>query len=209
MKTFLKIISYVFQPLVMPLFGIMLLMQIPINQLFPNALLLINESTYKTIAIAGTLLFTAVLPALPILIMMRRGQIKDLFISKREERTMPYLFSMLAYVFWVLFLWRTLQFPMYLLIYTIGCVVSVFIMTLINLKWKISAHMTGIGGLAGGIFGVCYQMALNPVWLFALVIVVSGLVAISRLYLKAHTPGQIIAGYLLGFLLVFVPGLFF
>ena len=80
MKTFLKIISYVFQPLVMPLFGIMLLMQIPINQLFPNALLLINESTYKTIAIAGTLLFTAVLPALPILIMMRRGQIKDLFI---------------------------------------------------------------------------------------------------------------------------------
>lgn len=201
MRTFLKIISYVFQPLLMPLYGIIILLQIPVFGFY--------SSWYHIIAIVGTILFTGILPALPIFLMMRKGEIRDLFISKREERTMPYLFSMLAYVFWVLFLWRTLGFPPNLLIYAIGCVVAIIAMTFINLKWKISAHLTGIGGLAGGIFGVCYQMSINPVWLFVAVIIVSGLVAVSRLYLKAHTLGQVIAGYLLGFILVFVPGLFF
>ena len=201
MKIFFKIISYVFQPLLMPLFGIILLMQTPVFRIFSSA--------YHWIVISGTLLFTAVLPALPILMMMRKGHIRDLFISKREERTMPYLFAILAYVFWVMFLWRTLQFPMTLLIYAIGCVFSLFAMTLINLRWKISAHLTGIGGLVGAVFGVCYHMAINPVWLFVTVIIISGLVAISRLYLKAHTLGQVIAGYVLGFIVVFVPGIFF
>lgn len=201
MRTFLKVISYVFQPLLMPLYGIIILLQTPLFQYF--------TFWYHVIAIGGTILFTAILPALPIVWMMHKGDIKDLFISKREERTMPYLFSMLAYVFWVLFLWRTLNFPLSLLIYPIGCVVSIVAMTFINLKWKVSAHLTGIGGLIGGIFGVSYQMALNPLWLFILAIVISGLVAISRVYLKAHTMGQVIVGFLLGFILVFVPGLFF
>lgn len=201
MRTFLKIISYVFQPLLMPLYGIIILLQTPLFQYF--------SFWYHVIAIGGTILFTAILPALPIVWMMHKGDIKDLFISKREERTMPYLFSMLAYVFWVLFLWRTLNFPLSLLVYPIGCVVSIVAMTFINLKWKVSAHLTGIGGLIGGIFGVSYQMALNPLWLFILAIIISGLVAISRVYLKAHTMGQVIVGFLLGFILVFVPGLFF
>lgn len=185
----------------MPLFGIIILLQTPVFKFFPL--------WYHVIAISGTILFTAILPALPIVWMMRKGEIHDMFISKREERTMPYLFSLLSYVFWVLFLSRTLHFPMSLLVFAIGCVVSIFVMVLINLKWKISAHATGIGGLAGGIFGVCYQMAINPVWLFVIVIIVSGLVAISRIYLKAHTISQVIAGFLIGFLVVFVPGLFF
>ncbi|VBB47015.1 Phosphoesterase PA-phosphatase related protein [uncultured Paludibacter sp.] len=201
MRTLLKIISYLFQPLLMPLFGIIILLQTPVFKFFPL--------WYHIIAISGTILFTAILPTLPIVWMMRKGEIHDMFISKREERTMPYLFSLLAYVFWVLFLSRTLHFPMSLLVLAIGCVVSIFVMVLINLKWKISAHATGIGGLAGGIFGVCYQMAINPVWLFVAVVVVSGLVAISRIYLKAHTISQVIVGFLLGFLVVFVPSLFF
>lgn len=201
MRTFFKTISYTFQPLVMPLIGIILLLRTPVFMCFPPA--------YHIIAIVGTLLFTGILPAIPVLLMMKKGQVKDLFISKREERTMPYLFSMLAYVFWVLFLSRTLHFPRELLVFAIGCVVSIFIMVLINLKWKISAHATGIGGLVGGIFGVCYQMALNPIWLFVLAVIISGLVLISRVYLKAHTLGQVLAGFALGFIIVFVPGLFF
>jgi len=185
----------------MPLLGIILLLRTPVFVYF--------QPVYHIVAIVGTLIFTGILPAVPVLVLMRKGQVKDLFISKREERTMPYLFSMLSYVFWVLFLLRNLHFPLSLLVYAIGCAVSIFVMVLINLKWKISAHATGVGGLLGGIFGVCYQMALNPVWLFILAILISGLVLISRVYLKAHTLGQVLAGFSLGFILVFVPGLFF
>lgn len=197
MKTFLKLISYVFQPLLMPTYAIVLLMQIPLFQFF--------GTQYRVIAIVGTLLFTAILPALPILLMMRKGQIRDLFISRREERTIPYLFSFLAYVFWVLFLWRTLQFPIEFIVLAIGTVFSVILLVIINLKWKISAHTAGIGGLVGGIIAVSYMIGINPVALIITSLIVAGLVAISRIYLKAHTLPQTIGGFCLGVACLLFP----
>lgn len=190
MRTFLKIISYVFQPLLMPTFGMILLMQIPLFQLFP--------SLYRLIAITGTFLFTGIFPAIPIFMMMSRGQVKDMFISRREERTIPYLFSFLAYVFWVLFLWRTLQFPMEFVIIGIGVVVALICMVFINLKWKISAHAAGMGGLVGCILTVSYFASINPLGIIILSLLISGLVAISRIYLKAHTLMQVLGGFCLG-----------
>ncbi len=192
MRTFLKIISYVFQPLLMPTFGMILLMQIPLFQLFPNLYL------YRLIAITGTFLFTGIFPAIPIFMMMSRGQVKDMFISRREERTIPYLFSFLAYVFWVLFLWRTLQFPMEFVIIGIGVVVALICMVFINLKWKISAHAAGMGGLVGCILTVSYFVSINPLGIIILSLLISGLVAISRIYLKAHTLMQVLGGFCLG-----------
>lgn len=197
MRTFLKLISYIFQPLLIPTYAIILLMRIPLFQLF--------GTQYRVIAVVGTLLFTAILPALPMLLMMRKGQIKDVFISRREERTIPYLFSFLAYVFWVLFLWRTLQFPMEFIVLAIGTVFSVILLVLINLKWKISAHTAGVGGLVGGIIAVSYLIGINPVGLIILSLIVSGLVAISRIHLKAHTLSQAIGGFCLGVSCLLLP----
>jgi len=201
MRTFFKIISLVFQPLLMPTFGMLLLMNMDVFSSLPMY--------WRWIAIGGTFLFTGVLPAVPILLMMSRGEVQDLFITKREERTMPYLFSFMAYFFWSLFLWRTMQFPMFIVSMGIGSAVSIFIIVLINLKWKISAHMAGIGGLTGAIFGVCYRVAINPLWFIVIILTISALVAISRIGLRAHTPGQVFAGYVVGFLAVFLPCIFF
>jgi len=201
MKRIHQIISLVFQPLLMPTYAMLLLMNMDIFILLPLR--------WRLIAIIGTFIFTGILPALPIWLMMKRGDVNDLFISKREERTMPYLFSFMAYVFWALFMWRTLQFPMFIVAMGMGSAVSIFIIVFINLKWKISAHAAGMGGLCGAVFGVCYRTAVNPVWFFALILLISGLVAFSRLELKAHTPGQVLAGFVVGFIMVFTPGLFF
>jgi membrane-associated phospholipid phosphatase len=202
MKTFYNIISIIFQPLFMPTFGIMMLMNMDVYQTLP--------ALWRWIAIVGTFIFTGILPAIPILLMMKRGEVNDLFISKREERTMPYLFSLLAYVFWSLFMWRTLTFiPSFISAMGIGSAVSIFIIVIINLRWKISAHLAGIGGLSGALFGVCFRMAINPISLLTLLLFISAVVAISRIGLKAHTPEQTLAGFALGFVCVFLPCLFF
>ena len=197
MIKFHKTISLVFQPLLMPTYAMILLMNMNIFLLLPLR--------WRLIAIVGTFIFTGVLPALPIWLMMKRGEVNDLFISKREERTMPYLFSLMAYFFWALFMWRTLQFPLFIVAMGMGSALSILIIVLINLKWKISAHAAGIGGLSGAIFGVCYRTAINPVWLLVLFLFISGVVSLSRLELKAHTSGQVLAGYVVGFIMVFTP----
>ena len=201
MKTFYKIISLVFQPLLMPTFGMMLMMNMDVFSTLP--------AHWRLIAIGGTFLFTGLLPAVPIFMMFRRGELHDLFISKREERTMPYLFTFMAYFFWSLFLWRTMQFPMFIVSMGIGSAISIFIIVFINLKWKISAHLAGIGGLVGAVFGVCYRVAINPLWFLVLILTISALVAISRIGLRAHTPGQVFAGFVVGFLAIFFPCIFF
>lgn len=197
MKKFYNIISLIFQPLLMPTFGMIMLINMDVFDRLPF--------TWHLVAIAGTLIFTGFMPAAPILLMMRRGEVHDLFISRREERTMPYLFSFVSYLFWTLFLWRTLHFPLFMVAMGIGTSISILLITGINLKWKISAHLSGIGGLTGGVFGICYRMAYNPVWLLVIMLGISALVALSRIELKAHTPGQTLAGFVLAFLSVFLP----
>lgn len=197
MRKFHNIISLVFQPLLMPTYGMAMLINLDLFIVIPFM--------WRFIAILGTFIFTAILPATPILLLIKKGEISDLFISKREQRTMPYLFSFLAYSFWTLFLLRVLNLPMFMVAIGIGTTASILLITLINLKWKISAHLSGIGGLVGGIFGVSYRMAYNPIWLFILVFGLSALVAFSRIELKAHTPSQTLAGFILGFISVFIP----
>jgi membrane-associated phospholipid phosphatase len=201
MKTFYKAITLIFQPLLMPTFGMMILM----NMTFFVGL----PPLWRWISIIGTFIFTAVLPAIPILMMLRKGEINDLFISKKEQRTMPYLISFLAYVFWSMFMWRTLQFPMFIVAMGIGSAISIIAITVINLKWKISAHLGGVGGLTGAVFGVCYRMAINPLPFLIAILAISALVALARMELKAHTPGQVLAGFVVGFLAVFLPCIFF
>ncbi len=162
-------------------------------------------AAWKWIAVVGTFFFTGLGPASPILIMMARGKIKDLYISKKEERTLPYIFSFLSYVFWTFFLWQTLRFPLFLVAVGIGSTLSILLITFINLNWKISAHLASVGGIVGGVFGICYRMAINPLGFFVLVLSLGALVALSRIELKAHTPGQTLAGFSLGFLAVFLP----
>ena len=194
MRKFYNIVSFVFQPLLMPTFGMAMLISMNFFDVIPLV--------WRIVAIFGTFLFTGLMPAAPILIMLKRGGVSDLFISKREQRTMPYVFSIISYAFWALFLFRVLKLPMFMVGMGIGTTLSILVITLVNLKWKISAHMSGIGGLAGGIFGISYRMAYNPLWLLILILAVSALVALSRIELKAHTPLQTLGGFSVGFFCV-------
>lgn len=204
MKKVYQIISIIFQPLLMPTYGMLLLMQIGVFGMM--------DLPWKIIAVAGTFLFTCILPIIPIALMIKKGNIKDAFISDKSERTMPYLFSLLAYVFWTMFLWRTLQLPAlgaeYIVGVAVGVVVALFIIVFVNLKWKISAHMASMGAFAGAVFGICFKLAINPIYFYVLVLAVSVLVGLSRIELKAHTPSQVLAGFILGFICTAIPAIF-
>ena len=101
MRKFYNIVSFVFQPLLMPTFGMAMLISMNFFDVIPLV--------WRIVAIFGTFLFTGLMPAAPILIMLKRGGVSDLFISKREQRTMPYVFSIISYAFWALFLFRVLK----------------------------------------------------------------------------------------------------
>ncbi len=132
---------------------------------------------------------------------------KLLYIKNRKERTWPYIITFLSYLACIrFFVW--IGIGKWVILIALGTTIGLMVISLVNLWWKISAHMSGMGGLCGSIFAASFVFHSNPVWLFISIILLSGFVAWSRLELNAHTPGQLTAGFLVGCLGTFLPILF-
>lgn len=142
-------------------------------------------------------------PSLLIYYLYRQGLLSSLHMDDRAERRLPYLVTGLIYTF-LTFLFA---FRMQLISETapevaiiLGSItVSILLVGVISLFWKISAHSVGIGGSIGALLGIMLKFSETDLF-FALIAltILAGLVGSARLHLNAHTPAQIGAGLALG-----------
>ena len=155
--------------------------------------------------------FSFILPVINIYILYRLNRISSLRMENQSERTFPYVLTScfyfgLFYLFLDLSVWPSIK------VLIFGGGISILLTAIINLKYKISAHMVGAGGLLGSLIVVSYVLKYNAVPQIAVLVLIAGAVATCRLYLKAHEPKQIYSGFFLGLLTqigVFLGFLFF
>ena len=196
MKSISHVISTVFQPLLMPTYGVMLL--------FMYTYFGVAYSNRFWHIVTPIMLFSFVIPGILIYLLLRIGLISDLSLKVRKERFYPYFITLLSYSAMVIFYYKA-QMPTWFITMMAGSIAIMIIAILITLVWKISAHMFGVGGLVGGVMSVCYYVEhSNPYWLFIGLFILAGSVGTSRLILKRHTLSQVIAGFLLGFSVAFM-----
>lgn len=196
MKSISHIISTVFQPLLMPAYGVMLL--------FVYTYFGVMYTYQFWQIITPAILFSFCVPAILIAMLYRRRIISDLSLKVRRERFYPYLITLFSYSAMIIFYYR-MHMPKWFMMNMTASVVIMVIAILINLSWKISAHMLGIGGLIGGAMAISYFVERsNPYYMFMGLFIIAGLVGTSRLILRRHTLYQVIAGFLLGFMVSFV-----
>ena len=195
-----QILSIGLYPLFVPTYGISLFCYAYASQV-P-----VMPAAWVIVAIAGTFLLTCVLPATAIWLLIRQGRVSSMQIYNAGERTMPYLYATIGFGFWSYLLIAILHVPLYIGFVAIGATVAIGIVSLINRKWKISAHLTGFGGLVGGLLSYCLGTGIFPAWpMLLLWLCITWLLMWARLYLNAHTPGQVAAGWLLGLSCTFIP----
>ena len=142
-------------------------------------------------------LMVALTPILVILYLMRMGRIGDLHMSATHERHIPYLTSVIsgAVAFVVLSLFDG---PVLLRCLAVLSIITLGALGLINTQWLISIHATAAAAtwmIATLVFGWVVSAVLLP-----FVILISAI----RLYLKRHTPAQVLAGIALGISTVLV-----
>ena len=157
--------------------------------------------------IAGTAVLTLIIPIILLLFLWRKGYIDSLHIDNAKQRTTPYIYTLICYGFWAYFVRVTVKMPTFMLLVAIGAMVALLAVTIINHWWKISAHLTGIGGLLGGICSFALNYSILPLMLIIIVLLLSLLLMYARLYLHAHTPMQVVCGFLLGLLCTCIPTL--
>jgi membrane-associated phospholipid phosphatase len=193
--------SVLLHPLLMPTYG-MVLFCCGIGHLNTRLPL-----AFTILAITGTLFFTFFVPAAGIWYLWKTKRIDSLHIEDPKQRTAPYISTIMAYAFWTYFLHFLLQLPSFMSIVALGAIFALVVVTFINLKWKISAHLTGIGGLLGGVCSFALYYSTLPLGLILTILAASLILMYARLYLNAHTPLQVVCGLLLGLLSTFIPNL--
>ena len=203
MKRWLRILSeaysIVLYPMLMPAYGIILFCAgvVQITPTLPKA--------YIWLCIGGTVVLTLVIPLLLLVYMKYKGRIASLHLDDRNERTMPYIYTVVCYGFWAYFLRGTMGLPDLMLWIALGAMVALGIVTVVNRWWKISAHLTGMGGLFGGVCSYAVYYSMLPSSLLVFLLLATLLLMYARIYLEVHTPLQVVCGMLVGLVSTFVP----
>ena len=204
-----KLISYLFHPIIMPAIAFVLVMDLGI-EFVPFVTLDLKRKILFYLIIPFTIYFP-----LSFLVMLRLSKnVSSFRVHTRKERIPLYIGTFIFYLAAYIFA-RSLTFSLPILVYSmmLGGVISLFLTTVITLKWKISAHAIGISGVLGTLFATGEHIATyfyfigdNPVfWPIINVTLLTGAISSSRLSLNAHTPSQIYAGLMVGFLSLYLP----
>jgi len=157
----------------------------------------------KLLIIGITFIFTFILPAINTLILLKLGRINSFEMETSRERVLPYLSTFMYYLA-LFYLFYSAQFSPIFIILILGAALSVLMTLIINFKWKVSAHAVGIGGIIGAAMGISLRLMIDLQLIILLALMIGGLIGFARLRLNAHTPAQVYAGYLTGFLTQFI-----
>ncbi len=149
-------------------------------------------------------------PALLIYYLYRVGSLPSLQMENRADRRVPYLLTSLVYGFLTFLFGFRMQLISEMapgIAIILGSItVSILLVGLISLYWKISAHSVGIGGSIGALAGILLKFSQTELLIYLIgFVALTGLLASARLHLNAHTLTQIVAGLLLG-LVVSISG---
>jgi membrane-associated phospholipid phosphatase len=185
--------SIVFNPLLAPtaLFYILL-------YYFPQLEGIDNAHTkLKAIAFifAATFLFAFVL----IYILYKLKMISRITLDKQEDRYIPQILMSLVYLVIAIGLGMKLGWSNGLTLTMIATTISSTVITGINRFWKISTHASGVSGVYA-IATVLHWQYPSPAFLgiYLGIAFITVAVCAARLYLKVHTPMQIVCGFLVG-----------
>jgi len=186
---FYKLVSYVFHPLLASFIGSFLF-------LFLSPKHFIKQQEY--IILAVIFFSTYILPVFLLSLLKKMKMIDSYHLRSIEERKFPMMFFIvLSFMIGKMLLNIKI---IDLLAYSFFGITAALGITylLFSLKIKASLHTLGLGGVLGFviIMSVEYQMNFNLI--ITILIVLSGLVAVSRLQLNAHQPKEVYIGFLTG-----------
>lgn len=136
-------------------------------------------------------IMVSLVPILFVVWLLRTGRVKELHMSNTRERNLPYLSAVVCalVVYAVLWLFDGPELMQCLALFNALTLGS---LAIINRFWLISFHATAASSATALVFLLYGWQAALIAGVFVVLIV------IVRLYLKRHTPGQVVAGLALG-----------
>lgn len=186
---FTKLVSYILHPIVVPIIGTILYFI-----LLPRH---INKQ-WEIMIIGAVFVTTYLLPLLFLSLLKKSKAIDSFHLVTPQERKFPVLFFISISLLMATLIRKgdsTFELALFFYGMTFALIISYF---LLYKNFKASLHMIGIGGMIGFFITLSLAYQINLLLLFAILFTMSGIIANSRLSLKAHSKTEIFIGFLIG-----------
>ena len=184
-----RVISAIFTPFSIPFLAFLIL--------FIFSYLRIMPIQYKLIVLGVVYCFTILMPTLTIFLFRKINGFSPEDLGERKRRFMPFLLTITSYVFCLVMMHR-LNIPWYMTGIILAALIMMVICIVVNLKWKLSEHMAGVGAIVGGLVSFSALFGYNPVWWLCLFILIAGVLGTARIILQHHTLGEVLVGFAVG-----------
>lgn len=184
-----RVISAIFTPFSIPFLAFLIL--------FLFSYLRIMPIQYKLIVLGVVYCFTILMPTLTIFLFRKINGFSPEDLGERKRRFMPFLLTITSYVFCLVMMHR-LNIPWYMTGIILAALIMMVICIVVNLKWKLSEHMAGVGAIVGGLVSFSALFGYNPVGWLCIFILVAGVLGTARIILQHHTLGEVMGGFAVG-----------
>lgn len=191
MDKILRSISFIFHPLLMPILGVIFYFSkspryIPIEVIYAK--------------LVSLFILTVILPILLYFLLKTIGKVNSIYLKSTKERIIP---LMLNFAVTLLIIKQILTPSQVIELYFffVGILVSTLACFILAIfKFKASIHMIAVSGLLMFFIALSIHFSININGTLALMAIIVGAVASSRLHLKAHTYKELAVGFFLGFM---------
>ena len=191
MRTFLKVISYLFHPIFIPTMA-----TIGFFLVTPR----LYELNFKIDVTITITIFTIFIPMLLFILLKRFKLIDSIFVKDVSQRKIPlYVYVLVLFLIITKVITKSIfaelhDFFLASLIASIAC------LFLVLFRIKASMHMMGISGLVMFLMVLSITYQVNITFALSVLILLIGVVGSSRLFLKAHTFVELIIGFFIGWI---------
>ena len=189
LKKILPFFSYLFHPIFIPVYAALFYF-------------FLNDSYYsnpeKYFALFQIVIITIVLPILFFFVLRNAGQVDSVMVSAISQRKIPLVILCFLTILLVRKSITLDRFPELHFFFLGGLLSTVLALVLLFFKIKASLHMLAISALTLFVIGLSIHDQTRNITIIAFLVLMNGFVASSRLEMNAHTPKELVIGFLLG-----------
>lgn len=181
--------SYLFHPIFIPLLGTIFYVVLDAHYL---------NLTQYLILFLQIIIITILLPIAFFYLLRTFGKIESVMLSDISQRKIPLLLQLMLFAVLIEKSITSDRFQCLYFFFIGGLFSTTFAFCLLYAKIKASIHMIGISSLTLFIIGLSIHNQINTINLVAFFVIINGVVASSRLEMKAHSNKELVIGFLCG-----------
>lgn len=189
LKKILPVFSYLFHPLFISVYAVLLFFFFgKHNYNYQEVYLVIIQIVIITIFIPLTIYY----------LLLSLGKVDSIMLAHKNQRRLPLLIHSILLLILIRKSITIDYFPILYFFFLSSFISTFWAFVFLFTKFKVSLHMLAISSLTIFLIGISMHYNVRMLWVIVPLLLCNGLIASSRLVMKAHTPTELVLGGLIG-----------